>query len=107
MSNARHAVATLIDLYPPFELLVFVADELDQLLVDQNALIDAHGERFLVSLRVVDRHVDLQFPEHWAAEAFGDLHLLAVRAAAQVEPSVEWPVLGSAEVVRIDDERVA
>jgi hypothetical protein len=44
----------LVDLDSPPELLILVADELDQLLVRKNALIDAHRPRSRVGFRVLD-----------------------------------------------------
>src|SRR5262249_43969461 len=44
------------------ELLIFVANELDRFVV-QEALIDAHGERFGIGLRVSERDVDFKLTE--------------------------------------------
>src|SRR5690606_25896236 len=43
----------LIQLNPAAELLVLVADELDQLLIRQEPLIDPHRPRLRVGLRIV------------------------------------------------------
>jgi hypothetical protein len=96
-----------VDLHTAAELLVLVVDEPNRLLVDENALVDAHGERLRVGLRVLDRHVDLQLSESRPPEALGELHLLAVRAAAHVEPPVVRSIFSTAEIVRLDDQRVA
>src|SRR5262245_12755861 len=79
-------IDALVDLDAAAELLVLVADELDQLLVGQVALIDPHRPWLGVRLGVLDRHVDLQAAEVQAAEALGDLGLAAVRAAVDVQP---------------------
>src|SRR4029079_18270750 len=95
------------DLDAPSELLVLVADELDQFGVGEDLLVDADRERFRVRLRIVDRHVDLEAAEGGAAEPLGELRLLAVRTAAHVEPSVVGARLRAPQVVRLDDEGVA
>src|SRR5688572_7370458 len=43
-------------------LLVFVADELDQLLLRVEAPVHTHRERLRVGFRILDRHVDLHPP---------------------------------------------
>src|SRR5262245_44448005 len=58
-----HAVRTLVDLDAASKLLVFIADELDGLLVRDDALVDADGERPRVRFRVLDRDVDLELAE--------------------------------------------
>jgi hypothetical protein len=58
----------LVDLHTAPELLILVADELDRLLVDDDALVDADGERLCVRLRIVDRDVDFQLAEDRAAD---------------------------------------
>jgi hypothetical protein len=58
----------LVDLHTAPELLILVADELDRLLVDDDALVDADGERLRVRLRIVDRDVDFQLAEDRAAD---------------------------------------
>src|SRR4030095_369239 len=98
----------LIDLDATPELLVLVADELDQLLIGQIALIDPDGPRFRVRLRIVDSYVDLQVPERGAADALSEFRLPAVRAAIDVEPSVVGTVVFCApQIVGFDDKRVA
>src|SRR5678815_1858747 len=84
-------------------LLVFVADEFDHLLVDHESLVHADGERFRVSLRVVNRDIDFERAEVRSAEPFGHLQSVAVRAAVDVEPS---GALITIEVGGLDDQRV-
>ena len=83
--------------------LVLVADELDHLLVDHDALVDAHGERLGVGLGIVDRDVDLQRAEVRTPEPLGHLQRVGVRAAVDIEPAGS---LVTEEVRRLDDERV-
>src|SRR5215470_4196396 len=98
---------TSVDLHPPAKLLVLVADELDELGVRHDLLVDANRERFRVRLRIVNRDVDLEPAEGGPVESFREFGLLAVRTAADVEPAVARSVFGAAQVVRLDDERVA
>src|SRR5690606_7787738 len=102
-----HAPYLLIQLNPAPELLVFVADKLDQLLVGQEPLVYSHSPRFGVGLRIVDGKVDLQMAERWTPEALGDLRFPRVRAAVYVEPAIEWTVFRAAQVVGLDDQIVA
>src|SRR5215471_2044047 len=96
-----------VDLDPPPELLILVADKLDQLGIRHNLLIDPHREWLCVRLRVIDGDVQRQSAECWPREAFGKFRVAAVRAAAHVQPPIERTVFRSAQVVRFDDERVA
>src|SRR5215831_378786 len=100
-------MTTSVDFDPPAKLLVFVADELDELGVRHDLLVDANRERLRVRLRIVNRDVDLEPAEGGPAEALREFGLLAVRTAADVEPAVARTVFGAAQVVRVDDERVA
>src|SRR5690349_23585321 len=79
-------------------LLVLVADELDQLLIDGELLTHAHGERFRVSLRIVDGDVDLEVTEVGTTPALDELAFVGQRAAVDVEPTVV------AEPGGLDDE---
>src|SRR5262245_4923454 len=96
-----------IDLDPAPELLILVADELDRFLVHCYPLIDTDGERLRISLRIRDRHVNFKLAKNRPAEAFGELRLATVRTAANVQPAVELGLLGSAEIVRFDNQRIA
>src|SRR5581483_791547 len=96
-----------VDLDPAPELLVLVADELDRLLVGQQPLIHPDRPRLRVRFRILEREIDLQVPVGRPAEPLGELRLAAVRAAVHVEPAVVRAVLRAAQVVRLDDERVA
>ena len=90
------------------ELLVLVADELDRLVVGHDSLVDAqHKHTFGERFRVLERHVDLELAVDRTAEALDELRLIAIRRAAHVQPAVERPLFGAAQVVGFDDERVA
>src|SRR5262249_13962802 len=89
------------------ELLVLVADELNQFLVGKVALVYTNSERFSVGLWIVNRDVDLEMTERGAPNSFGEFHLLAVRTAVDIQPTVEWTVFRSAQVVGLDHECVA
>src|SRR6185436_2112147 len=100
-------ITRLINFDLPSELLVFIAFELNQLLIDDEPLIDANRPWLRVRLRIVQRVVELQMIERRPADPLRHLCLLAVRAAVDVEPSVVRAVFGAAQIVRLDDQRVA
>src|SRR5262245_10061413 len=102
-----HSVAQLVDLDATPELLVFVADELDQLLIGQIALVDANGPWLRVGLRIFERRIDLQVAERGAPNALSELRFPAIRAAIDVEPSVVGTLFGASQVVRFDNEGIA
>jgi len=52
------ALAASLDVLP--ELLVLIAFEFDEVLVDDEPLIDSNSPRLRICLGIVDRHVDLQ-----------------------------------------------
>src|SRR6476620_2101973 len=54
------------------EALVLHAREFDQLLVEHQRLVHAHGERLRVDLLVLDGDVDFHPPERRPAESLGD-----------------------------------
>src|SRR4030095_14824404 len=83
-SNGR-ASSGSIDLYAPPELLVLVADELDNLIVRRDLLIDANRKWSRVGLRVGERYVDFQLAVCWPANALDELGLVRVWAATHVE----------------------
>src|SRR5436190_350527 len=91
-------VSSLIDLDALAELLVFVADELDRFLVEE-ALVDADGERFVIGLRVGEGNVDFQLAERRTTESLDEFGVFAVRAAADIEPSIGGTVFGAPQVV--------
>ena len=103
---ARYSQNQLIDLDALPELLILVADELDRFVV-QESLIDADRERLRVRLGVVNRHVDFELSEHGTAESLSEARLVAVWAAAHVEPAVVGTGFIAAQIVRLDDERIA
>src|SRR5690606_13653458 len=105
-SVTSHPPNLLIQLDPTAELLVLVADELDELLIGQEPLIDAHRPRFRVRLRIDDREVDLQMAVRRTPEALDDPRFPRVRAAVHVEPAVVRAVLRAAQVVGLDDQIV-
>src|SRR6185503_3377643 len=98
----------LVQLNSAAELLIFVAYELDQFLIRQQPLIDAHRPRLGVRLRIFDREVDLQMAERRPAETLRDLRLARVRTAVHIQPTVGRTVLiGAAQVVCLDHQVVA
>jgi hypothetical protein len=101
------ACASSIQLNPAAELLVLVADELDQLLVGQEPLIDTNRPRPRIRLRIDDGEVDPQMAEGWAPEALDERRLSGVRALVHIEPPIELAVFRAAQVVGLDDEIVA
>src|SRR5438105_4583500 len=96
-----------IDLHAASELVVLVADELDELVVGRDLLIHANGKWFRVGLRVVDCDVDFQLAVCGTADTLDEPGLVRVRAAAHVEPSVVGARLRSPQIVGFDHERVA
>src|SRR5580765_4345394 len=101
------ASSLLVDLDLSSELLILVADELDQLRVGQDLLVDPDGKRLGVRLRIVDGDVDLEPSECRPPETLGEFRLLAVWATADVKPAIARTILRASEVVGFDDERVA
>src|SRR6185503_21309737 len=97
----------LVDFDSATELLILVADELDELAVRHDALIDAHRPRLRVRLRIVHGHVNLEVRIVQTPEALGELRLLTVRAAVDVEPSIVRAIFGAAQVVGFNHERIA
>src|SRR5262249_36769644 len=89
------------------ELLVLVADELDQFLIGKISLVHTDSERFRVGLWIFNRDVDLEMTERRAPDSFGEFRLLAVRTAVDIQPTVERAVFRPAQVVGFDHERVA
>src|SRR5438552_8276786 len=81
--------------------LVLGADELDQLFVRNDLLVHANGEGRRVRLGIVDRDVDAQRSVIRPGVSLGHLRLVRERTSVDVEP----PAV--AEVVGVDDERVA
>ena len=88
------------------ELLVLVADELDQLLVGHQPLIDAHRPWLRVRLGILDRQIDLQMAVSRPPDALGELGVAAVRAAVDVHPAVVGTIFRASKIVGLDDERV-
>src|SRR5690349_1435264 len=107
MRLPRPRSAASVDFYAPPELLILVADELDDLVVGRNLLIHTKRNGLRVRLWIVERDVDFQLAVAWPADPLRKLRLLRVRAAADVEPSIVGTRLGSSQVVRLDDQRVA
>ena len=88
-----------VDLHAAPELLVLSTDELDWLLVRENPMVDADREGFRVRLWILDREIYLEVTEGQAPDALGELRLVAVRTAVDIQPSVERAVFCSAQVV--------
>src|SRR6266852_6298237 len=91
-----------VDLNFSPELLVLVTFEFDQLLIDDQPLIDAYGPGLRVRFRILERDVDLQVIEGRPAEFLGELGLLTVRTAVDVEPAVVRSVFRAAQVIGFD-----
>src|SRR6185436_2940211 len=96
-----------VDLYAVPELVVLVADELDQFLVGENALVYTNSERFRIGLFIFNRDVDLEMTEGRPPNAFREFRLLAIRTAVDIQPTVERAVFRSAQVIGLDHKRVA
>jgi hypothetical protein len=91
------------------ELLVLVADEFDQFrAVDHDRLLDSYREGPGIGLGIVNGEVDVQVAEVHAPEPLRQPQRVGERAAVEIQPPVGGRVAeGAAEVVRIDDQRVA
>src|SRR5262245_53742331 len=100
-------VQSSVDLYAAPELVVLVANELDQFLVGEKALIDTNSERFRIGFWIFNRDVDLEMTEGRTPDAFREFSLLAIRTAVHIQPTVERAVFRSAQVVGLDHKRVA
>src|SRR2546428_5517936 len=98
---------TSVDLHAVSKLLVLVADELDQFLVGEKALVYTNSERFRIGLWIFNRDVDLEMTEGRTPDAFREFHLLAIWTAIDIQPTVERAVFRSAQVVGLDHKRVA
>ena len=96
----------LVDLDARPELLVLVADELVRFFVGQEALVNTHGERLGVGLRIFDCNVDLQLAECRTAKPLDEFRLITVWTAADVEPRVIRAALSPTQVICLDDEGV-
>jgi len=81
--------------------LVFLADELDQLVVRHQSLIELHRPRFGVSLGIVDGHFDFERAVIDAPESFDHLSCVGQRTSVDVEPTAV------AKAARLDDQCVA
>src|SRR5687768_12518508 len=68
-------------------LLVLETDELDELVVRDQALFDRDGPRTRVRPRVVHRHLEIHEAEARAAIALRHRSTLGERAAVHVEPA--------------------
>src|SRR5580658_1346931 len=94
-----------LDVLP--ELLVLVALEFDEILVDDEALIDSDGPRLRIRLGIFERQVDLQVVVCRTADLFRELRLLRIRTPIHVNPAVIRAVFGAPQVVCFDDQRIA
>ena len=66
--------------------LVFETDVIEQLRVGNKELVQPNGPRSPVSLRIVDRQIDLQAAIVDAPEALRDSAGIGQRAASAVQP---------------------
>jgi hypothetical protein len=96
----------LVDFDALAELLVLIADEFDRFLI-YKALIDAHGERFGIRLWVFYHHVNFELSERGPSKAFGEMCLLTIRTAANIEPAIACTGFCSAKVIGFHNERIA
>ena len=69
-------------------LVVLVADVLDQFRIRKQSLALSIGQRLRVRLRIVDRDLDIQVPDIAAPEPFDQVHCVAMRMAAAIEPGL-------------------
>src|SRR3954462_3071547 len=81
MLSKGHAARTvrLINLYATPELLILIADELDEFSIRHDLLINPHGERLDVRLRILDRDVKRKTAERGACKSLCKFCLTAVR----------------------------
>src|SRR5262245_24732928 len=72
--------------YQMNEVLLVLAHDLDQLVVQDQALRDRDRPRLGIELRILDRHLDVQVSEVTATESLGQPHSIAVGMPAVIEP---------------------
>jgi len=70
------------------ELLVLIALEFDEILVDDEPLIDSNGPRLRIRLGIFERQVNLQVVVCRTADFLRELRLLRLRTAINVKPAV-------------------
>src|SRR5688572_4257865 len=102
MASAFHELLLLrLGIVVPRRLFVLIANELDELLIEQHLMAHTNRERFRVSLWIIDGHVNLEMAEIRPSPTLDELALRRQRAAVYVEPTVVT------KADRFDDERVA
>src|SRR5215471_8370395 len=99
------AASVLLDMLP--ELLVLIAFEFNEVLVDHEALVDSNGPRLRIRLGIFQRQVNLQMVVRRTADSFSELCLFGIRAAVHVNPAVKGAVLRAPQVVGLNNQRVA
>ena len=77
------------------------ADELDQFLVQQDALLHGNGPWLRIRFRIVDGNFDFETPEVRPAESLCDFRGISPRIADDIQPTV------IDETTRLDDERTS
>src|SRR5580765_5851740 len=82
-------------------LLVFEADELQQLCVDHQQLVQRHRPGAGVRLRIVNGDLDVNRTEPWPPKLLGQLCRVRDHIASKIEPQ------SVAQAIRLNDERVA
>ena len=84
-----------------YRLFVLVADELDELAVENETLVHPDTEGCGVRLGIVDRDIDSQRAVVQTLEALGELRGVSQRAPSDVEPPTIF------QSSRLDHERIA
>src|SRR5881397_2696092 len=81
---------------------VFVnADELDEFIIKQDALLHGNSPRLGVSFGIVNGDFDLQIPEIWPMESLGDFRRIGQRVADDIQPTLVD------ETARLNHESIA
>src|SRR5687768_4620667 len=89
------------DAFDPLDVLLVLADVLDDLGIRKQSEWNRDAPGLRVGLRVVDRELDLQVPEILAPEALGHAHRFRHGMPAVVQPGL------AVEPDGVDDEDVA
>src|ERR1700733_3714267 len=93
MGSGMPAASIALDVLP--ELLVLIALEFDEILVDDEPLIDSDGPRLRIRLGIFERQVNLQVVVCRTADFFRELRLLRIRTAIHINPTVIRAVFGA------------
>src|SRR5262249_37322449 len=68
--------------------ILIKADELDHLLVQQNALLHGNGPWLRVRFGIIDGDLDLEVPEVWPSESLGYFRRIGQRIADNIQPTL-------------------